>query len=118
MKTNSLLCFVIIGTSVIKIASAVVTSCAESMCICDDEHLTARCRPDRGREELLFFPRLPNFVTDVKFKDYTRRHISTTDLVNLTRLRLEVLRLHNMEITHMEMGLFKSFKRLKKNRNL
>lgn len=113
MKTNSLLCLVIIGTSVIKIASTVVTSCAESMCICDDKHLTATCRPNRGREELLFFPRLPNFVTDVMFKDYTRRHISTTDLVNLTRLRLEVLRLYSMEITNMEMGLFKSFKRLK-----
>lgn len=113
MKTNSLLCLVIIGTSVIKIASTVVTACAESMCICDDKHLTATCRPNRGREELLFFPRLPNFVTDVMFKDYTRRHISTTDLVNLTRLRLEVLRLYSMEITNMEMGLFKSFKRLK-----
>lgn len=113
MKTNSLLCLVIIGSSVIKIASAVVTSCAGSMCICDDEQLTASCRPDRGREELLFFPRLPNFVTDVMFKDYTRRHISTKDLVNLTRLRLEVLRLHSMEITTMEMGLFQSFKSLK-----
>lgn len=113
MKTNRFLCLVIIGFSVIKIALTVVTSCAESMCICDGKKRTASCRPDRGREELLFFPSLPSYVTDVMFQNYTRRHIYSKDLVNLTRLGLEKLRLHSMEITYMEMGLFQSFKSLK-----
>lgn len=113
MKTNRFLCLLLIGSSVINIATTVVSSCAESMCICDGEKRTASCRPDRGREELLFFPSLPSYVTDVMFKNYTRRHISSKDLLNLTRLGLEKLRLHSMEITYMEMGLFQSFKSLK-----
>lgn len=98
-------------SAVFTIALAEVYTCGQFMCLCSDKK-HAICKPDRSREDLIFFPILPSNIIEVTFQNYERQNISRSDLLNLTHLPLKTLRLKQINITHMQEGLFQSFPKL------
>ena len=76
----------------------VTTFCGENMCLCDASKHLATCRSERTITYLSYFPKLPNYITDVTFKDFIRPNISREDLTNLTYLSLKYLQLKSMDM--------------------
>nr|XP_022290732.1 toll-like receptor 13 [Crassostrea virginica] len=97
----------------LQITASVIISCGENLCLCDDNARSASCQPEQGRPVLPFFPKLPDYIMQVTFKDFIHPAITRKDLTNLTYLSLKYLRLEHMNITYMEEGLFRSFSKLR-----
>lgn len=111
MKNNTSVFLFLVGSAAIfKTATAVVISCGQNMCLCNDQKRSANCQRN---EELLFFPDLPSYIAEVTFKHYRRQNISVSDLSPLSRLPLTTLKLQGMHIQFLQMGLFQSFRNLK-----
>lgn len=110
---NNIFVFLFLA-AILKTATNVTISCGQNMCLCDDQKLSARCRPDRKNGKLFYFPDLPRYIKDVTFKCYRRQNISVSDLLPLSRLPLTTLTLQEMHIQFLQMGLFQSFRNLKR----
>lgn len=111
MKNNTSVFLFLVGSAAIfKTATAVVISCGQNMCLCNDQKRSAKCERNG---ELLFFPDLPSYIEEVTFKHYRRQNISVSDLSPLSRLPLTTLKLQEMHIQFLQMGLFQSFRNLK-----
>lgn len=107
MKNNTSVFLFLVGSAAIfKTATAVVISCGQNMCLCNDQKRSAKCERNG---ELLFFPDLPSYIEEVTFKHYRRQNISVSDLSPLSRLPLTTLKLQEMHIHFLQMGLFQSF---------
>lgn len=110
---NNIFVFLFLA-AILKTATNVTISCGQNMCLCDDQKLSAKCRPDRKNGKLFYFPDLPRYIKDVTFKCYRRQNISVSDLLPLSRLPLTTLTLQEMHIQFLQMGLFQSFRNFEK----
>ncbi|XP_061169126.1 toll-like receptor 13 [Saccostrea echinata] len=112
MRLRMFFMFLPIYLHLFKPVSPTVTSCGLGMCLCDDKTNSSLCKPPKKKQPLRFFPKLPDYISDVSFRYFTRHRLSTDDLENLTSLPLQALRLQHLNLEKMESGLFRNFKSL------